>query len=129
MGTINNIKELIEAYNNGQRAFFDVDIETQESLEGIDLSNSSFENCFFFIDFSQSILKNVSFNQCNLKGCDFKYADLTNSSITNCSVEGLSLKNALLKHFNFDNNYCYSGIAGKDDLVDFINYDLGSDIY
>lgn len=123
MGTINNIKELIEAYNNGQRAFFDVGIEIQESLEGIDLSNSSFQNCYFIIDFSHAILRNVSFNQCNLKYCNFKYTDLTNAAITHCSIEGLSLKNALLTNFSFDTNYCYSEIVGKDDLDDFINYD------
>lgn len=121
MNEINSIESLVYAYQNGQRHFSGIDIETGETLKTTDLSGSTFEDCFFFLDSIGLILRNVSFQSCNLKTCSFKDSDLTNAKIHDCALESLSFDNCVMNDFSFENNSCYSFIVGQKDLDNFIN--------
>lgn len=120
---INLIRELIHAYRNGQRLFTGLEFENNESLHGQTLSGSTFKNCWFIADFTNSNLEGCIFIDSNLKTSDFRGANLKNASIEHCLIESTRWDGANIENFKFDNNYHYGSTVGQEDFLKyFINY-------
>ena len=51
MTDIKNIGEFIDLYKNGQRLFVDLEFENGESFSGLNISGTTFKNCWFCADF------------------------------------------------------------------------------
>lgn len=107
MTTATDIQNIINKYEKGHRHFINLDFDKGEKLTGQILTDSTFDNCCFSIDFSQSDFSNAKFINCNLKGCDFSNCILTNSGFENCSLEGAEFKNAQIEGIRMNNCYCY----------------------
>jgi hypothetical protein len=78
------------------------------------LTNATFDNCCFSVDFSETDFTNASFINCNLKGCDFSHCNLTNTFFQNCSLEDAEFKNANVDRIFLNNCYCYGQLVSLD---------------
>ena len=116
MADIKNISEFIEHYKNGQRVFVDLEFENGESFSGLDISGTTFKNCWFCADFSNANLTDCKFIDSNIKTSDFSNANLTRAEIKGCAVESTEYKGATITDFIFEDNSCYGFIL---DLSDF----------
>ncbi|XOV65970.1 MAG: pentapeptide repeat-containing protein [Fluviicola sp.] len=111
------VEELLIAYGKGQRIFEDWDFnDDNSSVEGENLSDATFRNCFMFMNFRNAILSGTQFISCNIKMADFRGADLSNVLIQNCSVESTMFKGANTQHLRFEENYCYGAKVGHSDF-------------
>jgi len=113
---LKSIKELLAAYNNGQRYFENWDFPEEDSAQGLDLSGIEFRYCFLFLDFKDCNLTGAKLIDCNIKTADFRGANLKNALIKNCSVEATLFKGAKVENFRFEENYCYSITTGPNDF-------------
>jgi uncharacterized protein YjbI with pentapeptide repeats len=118
MSVIQTIEQFLEAYKNGQRTFTDLEFEHGESFHAQDLSNITFNHCWFYADFTQANLTNTKFLDCNIKCSNFREANLTTATITGCPVDGTAFKNAIIKDFIFENNYCQGSVVGQKDFLE-----------
>lgn len=107
MTTEIDINNIIEKYKAGHRYFINLDFDKGEKLTGQILSETTFDNCFFSVDFSQTDFTNTKFINCNLKCCNFSHCNLTNTIFENCPLESASFKDAITKNTSFTNCYCY----------------------
>ena len=110
------IEEFIAAYKNGQRHFVDWDFDEGGSLQGMNLREVCFESCFLFLDFSNAVLTNSAFVQCNIKTADFSGANLKDATIKNCSVESTLFTGANTENLTFEDNYFYGATISQDDF-------------
>ncbi|MBP2832614.1 pentapeptide repeat-containing protein [Aquimarina sp. U1-2] len=113
------ISEFISAYKNGQRKFANWNFNEDNSVEGLDLQNIHFEECFLFLNLRNTNLANAKFITCNIKTADFRGANMTNAIIKNCRVEGVMFKGAITDQLVFKENYCHSTTVGQDDFETF----------
>lgn len=114
-----SVRELLDAYNKGERRFENIDVDEYQSMDGNMLCDAVFVNCFLScIDFSNSNLSNVTFKGCNLKCSQFDNAVLTNSTIENCLMEASSFKNAWISGMVFKENYHYGATINQDDFLE-----------
>lgn len=111
-------KEIIEAYNNGQRYFPDIEME-DENFDGQNLEGIIFERCFLYSSFQKANLKNSKFINGNIKTCDFTEADLTNAHFENVLVECVVLSGAKTEGIYFDNNWYYGHNLTQKDFDKF----------
>jgi hypothetical protein len=111
MKTATDIQNIIEKYKEGHRHFINLDFDKGEKLTGQILADSTFDNCCFSVDFSQTDFSNAKFTNCNLKCCDFINCNLTNSRFENCSLESTDFKNALIEGISMINCYCYGQLV------------------
>jgi uncharacterized protein YjbI with pentapeptide repeats len=123
-----DIHDIIDKYKTGHRYFINLDFDNDEKMIGQSLIDSTFENCFFTVDFSNTDFSNSKFINCNLKCCDFTNCNLTNSIFENCSLESAEFKGATTDSVSFVNCSCYGQnvqldkttnklISAKDPLV------------
>ena len=99
-------KSILEKYKNGQRYFFDLDLDSEfESFDDQNLENIIFEECFLFSSFRRANLRNAKFINGNIKLCDFREADLTNAHFENLAVEGVLFARSKIDGIYFDNNW------------------------
>jgi uncharacterized protein YjbI with pentapeptide repeats len=110
------VQQFLEAYRSGQRYFSDLDFEYEEGLSKCNFRDAVFENCFLFVDFSNSDFTNAKFISCNLKEIDLHGANLTNAVMTKCLVECAVFQGAIVDNFAFTENYYYGLTLGQDDF-------------
>lgn len=118
--------EFFEAYKSGQRIFSDLDFEYLDGFSNKNFSDTTFENCFLYLDFRCSNLTNAKFIGCNIKEIDLRQANLTNALITNCLVESAMFKGSTVNGFKFIDNYFYGSTLNQDDFDKIL---LNSDAY
>lgn len=111
MKTATDIQNIIEKYKDGHRHFINLDFDKGEKLTEQILSDSTFDNCCFSVDFSQTDFSNAKFINCNLKCSDFSNCNLTNSGFENCSLESAKFKNAQIEGISMINCYCYGQLV------------------
>jgi len=114
MTTTTDITNIIENYNAGHRFFINLDFDKGEKMTGQLLADTTFKNCCFSVDFSQSDLTNTKFVDCNLKCCDFSHSNLTNTVFENCSLESAEFKNAIIENTIFNNCHCFGQLVILD---------------
>jgi uncharacterized protein YjbI with pentapeptide repeats len=110
------LSEFFAAYNSGQRHFSGLDFEYDEGFSHQNFSDSIFENCFLYVDFSGSDLTNAQFIACNLKEADFRGANLANAVMTKCMVESTMFKGAIIHNFTFTENYYFGHTLSQKDF-------------
>ncbi len=111
MTTTTDIQYIIEKYKTGHRYFINLDFDKGEKLTRQILTNTTFDNCCFSIDFSQTDLANAKFVNCNLKGSDFSHCNLTKTTFENCSLESAEFKNANIVETSLTNCHCYGQLV------------------
>lgn len=114
MTTVTDIMNIIEKHKAGLRYFINLDFGKGEKLTRQFLSDTTFENCCFSVDFSETDFSNSRFANCNLKCCDFTDCNLTNVIFENCSLEGAEFKNAKIDGIKLNNCYCFGQVVALD---------------
>jgi hypothetical protein len=114
MTTTTDIQSILEKYKSGHRYFLNLDIDNGEKLTGELLAETTFDNCCFSVDFSDTDFTNSKFANCNLKCCDFSNCNLTNTIFENCSLESAEFKYAKIDGTVLSNCYCYGQIVVLD---------------
>lgn len=114
MTTTTDIQSILEKYKSGHRYFLNLDIDKVEKLTGELLAETTFDNCCFSVDFSDTDFTNSKFANCNLKCCDFSNCNLTNTIFENCSLESAEFKNAKIDGTVLSNCHCYGQIVVLD---------------
>jgi uncharacterized protein YjbI with pentapeptide repeats len=122
MSEITTKEQLLKAYENGQRYFEDVELDTSEDLSDVVLSGAVFKFCWLNVNFVRADLSDCQFVDCNLKTADFRYSNLTNASITGCTVESTSFSDSLVRGFVFSGNSVYGQDAGQEDFDTFHHF-------
>lgn len=118
MATTTDIQSIIEKYTEGHRYFLNLDLDKGEHLlSGQLLADTTFDNCCFSLDFSQTNFTNTKFINCNLKGCDFSQCNLTHTIFENCALEGAEFTNAQMEQTNLINCYCYGQTVQLDKMT------------
>ncbi len=114
MTTTTDIQNIIEKYKAGHRYFLNLDFDKGEKLAGQILVDTTFDNCCFSVDFSQTDFTNTKFANCNLKCCHFSNCNLTNTIFENCSLESAEFKNANIDGTRLTNCHCYGQLVTLD---------------
>lgn len=117
MTTTTDIRNILENYKLGHRYFLNLDIDKGEKLTGQLLADTTFDNCCFSVDFSETDFTNSKFTNCNLKCCDFSNCNLTNTIFENCSLESAEFNNAKIDRTTFTNCHCYGQIVTLDKMT------------
>ncbi|HRE75995.1 MAG TPA: pentapeptide repeat-containing protein [Flavobacteriales bacterium] len=123
MTDIKKISEFIEHYKNGQRLFVDLEFENGESFSGLDISGTTFKNCWFCADFSNANLTDCKFIDSNIKTSDFTNANLTRAEIKGCAVESTEYNGATITDFKFEDNSAYGNILGLNDFKRIFDFE------
>lgn len=110
-----DIQIILEKYKSGHRYFLNLDFDKGEKLSGQILAETTFDNCYFSVDFSDTDFTNSKFANCNLKCCDFSNSNLTNTLFENCSLESAEFKNAKIDGISFINCHCYGQVVTLDE--------------
>jgi len=111
MTTTTDIQYIIEKYKTGHRYFINLDFDKGEKLTRQILTDTTFDNCCFSIDFSQTDFANAKFVNCNLKGSNFSLCNLTKTIFENCSLESAEFKNANIVDTSLTNCFCYGQLV------------------
>lgn len=114
MNKSNSVPLVLEKYQQGQRYFQDLDMEN-ESFEGQNLEDITFENCSLYISFRKANLRNAKFINGGIKTCDFREADLTNAWFENAQFARAKTDNIY-----FDNNSAYGHPVTKAHFDEWI---------
>jgi hypothetical protein len=109
-----DLYDIIDKYKTGQRYFINLDFDKNEKLNGQSLVDSTFENCCFSVDFSNTDLSNSKFTNCNLKCSNFTECNLTNSIFENCLLECVDFKGATTRSTYLVNCSCYGQTVQLD---------------
>lgn len=110
----------LQAYNNGQRYFKDLDFEYTDGFSNKDFSDVVFEHCFLYVDFSYSNLTNAKFIECNIKEIDLSHSNLANALMTKCLAESALFNKAIIDGFIFIENYSCGATIGQKKFVEII---------
>ena len=116
MHTLNSTKELLEAYQEGQRYFKNWEFPDEGSVQGMDLRGAIFEGCFLCLDFKKTNLENAQLIGCNIKTADFSNANLANAVIRDCCVEGTIYKGAIVTNLTFEHNSYFGITLSQEDF-------------
>lgn len=119
MNKTNLVPYVLEKYQQGQRYFDNLDMEN-ESFEGQNLEDITFEDCSLYISFRKANLRNAKFINGGVKTCDFREADLTNARFENVCVESVQFARSKTENIYFDNNSCYGQLVTKADFDEWI---------
>ena len=111
MTTTTEIQNIIEKYEAGHRYFLDLNFDKGEKLTGQLLTDTTFDNCYFSVDFTETDFSNSKFANCNLKCSDFSNCDLTNTIFENCSLESAEFKDAKIDGTSLTNCHCYGQVV------------------
>lgn len=111
MTTTSDIQNIIEKHKAGHRYFINLDFDKGEKLTEQVLADTTFNNCYFSVDFSQTDFTNSKFINCNLKCSDFSRCNLTNTVFDNCSLECVGFKNAKIDRTVLTNCSCYNQVV------------------
>jgi uncharacterized protein YjbI with pentapeptide repeats len=117
MTTTLDIQNITEKYKAGHRYFLNLDFDKGEKLTGQFLADTTFEDCCFSVDFSQTDFTNAKFANCNLKCCDFSQCNLTNTIFENCCLESADFKNAKIGGTSLNNCHCYGQVVTLDETT------------
>jgi uncharacterized protein YjbI with pentapeptide repeats len=123
MTEIQTIIQFIECYKRGQRLLTNLEFENGVSFSRLNISGTTFKNCWFCADFRYANLTDCKFMDCNLKTSDFSYSNLTRAQITGCSIESTEFKEANITDLIFENNFAYSSIMGLNEFKQIYNFD------
>ena len=124
MDTTTDIGNIIEKYKTGHRYFINLDFDKGEKLADLSLTETTFENCYFSVDFSNTNFSNSKFIKCNLKCSDFTNCNLTNTTFENCSLESVVFKNAVVQNLTLTNCFCYGQKVHLDNKTNELKSDL-----
>ena len=91
-----------------------------ESFEGQNLENITFEDCSLYISFRKANLRNATFVNGGIKTCDFREADLTNARFENVGIESSQFARAITTNIYFDNNWSYGQKVTQADFEEWI---------
>ena len=91
-----------------------------ESFEGQNLEDITFEDCSLYISFRKANLKNAKFINRGIKTCDFREADLTNARFENVCIESAQFARSKTDNIYFDNNSSYGQLVTKAHFDDWI---------
>ena len=119
MNRTNLVPYVLEKYQQGQRYFQDLNIEN-ESFEGQNLEDITFEDCSLYINFRKANLKNAKFINGGVKTCDFRETDLTNARFENVCIESAQFARSKTNNIYFNNNSCYGQLVTKEHFDDWI---------
>ena len=119
MNRTNLVPYVLEKYQGGQRYFQNLDMEN-ESFEGQNLENITFEDCSLYISFRKANLRNATFVNGGIKTCDFREADLTNARFENVGIESSQFARAITTNIYFDNNCSYGQKVTQADFEEWI---------
>lgn len=119
MNKTNLVPFVLEKYQQGQRYFQDLDMEN-ESFEGQNLENITFEDCSLYISFRKANLRNATFINGWIKTCDFREADLTNARFENVCIESGQFARSKTDNIYFNNNSSYGQLVTKVHFDDWI---------
>jgi len=111
------VQEFIDSYKKGHRYFSNLDFEYEEGLSNCNFQDAVFENCYLYVDFSNSNFTNAKFISCNLKEIDLRGANLTNAVMTKCLVESAMFQGAIVDNFIFTENYYYGLTLSQNDFA------------
>ncbi len=103
---VNSTRELIDAYNSGERDFGKSDLNGS-NLSSLNLTDAILQDCNLLnanlsnsnltnVDFSGSFMARVNLDKCILKNTNFFDCDMTGSSIRDVSMESASFVKAKL---------------------------------
>ena len=109
-------RDILKRYNEGQRAFVDLDLEDGD-LSGLDLEGISFDRCFLAIDFSYSNLSRAKFTNGNIKKSIFRNAKLTETHFEKVAIESTDFSNATIDKIVFKENYAYGSVVNKEGFL------------
>ena len=116
-------QEILRRYSNGERNFVGIEIPEGDSLRGADLSGANFKNSWLsIVDFRDAILRDVCFDNTNVKISDFRGADLTGASFREALLCGSCFTKAKLEDVAIEGATWYGGpvrdIRELENLVD-----------
>jgi uncharacterized protein YjbI with pentapeptide repeats len=126
MSEIERVNQFMDNYNQGQRLFIGLEFENGESFNGLDISGTTFKNCWFCADFSNTNLTDCKFIECNIKTSDFSNANLTRALITRCPSEATEFHGANITDFRFEENYYYGLTLHLKDFKRLFGFEIGS---
>ena len=88
-------EEILTRYRSGERDFQRTDLPEGSSFAGSILVGSNFRHRWLFgTEFEKDDLRNVCFDESNVKCCDFRGADLRGASIRESAVCGSNFEGA-----------------------------------
>ncbi|WP_313032300.1 pentapeptide repeat-containing protein [Soonwooa sp.] len=119
MNKTNLVPYVLEKYQQGHRYFENLDIEN-ESFEGQNLQDITFEGCSLYVSFKNANLKNAKFINGGIKTCDFRDADLTNAKFENVCIESAQFARSKTDNIYFDNNSSYGQLVTKAHFDEWI---------
>ena len=119
MNKTNLVPYVLERYQQGQRYFQDLDMEN-ESFEGQNLEDITFEYCSLYLSFRKANLRNAKFINGGIKTCDFREADLTNARFENVCIESAQFARSKTDNIYFDNNSSYGYLVTKADFDNWV---------
>jgi uncharacterized protein YjbI with pentapeptide repeats len=119
MNKTNLVPYVLEKYQQGQRYFQGLDM-ANESFEGQNLEDITFEDCSLYISFKKANLRNATFINGGIKTCDFREADLTNARFENVCIESAQFARSTTDNIYFDNNSSYGQLLTKAHFDDWI---------
>jgi uncharacterized protein YjbI with pentapeptide repeats len=119
MNKTNLVPYVLEKYQEGERYFDNLDMEN-ESFEGQNLEDITFEDCSLYISFRKANLRNAKFINGGIKKCDFREADLTNARFENVCIESAQFARSKTDNIYFDNNSSYGQLVTKAHFDEWI---------
>ena len=119
MNKTNLVPYILESYQEGQRYFQNLDMEN-ESFEGQNLQDITFEDCSLYISFRNANLKNAKFINSGIKTCDFRDTDLTNARFENVCIENALFARSKTDNIYFDSNSAFGQLVTKEDFEAWI---------
>lgn len=102
--TTRTAEDILARYRSGERDFQRTELPEGSSFDGSVLAGSNFKDSWLFgTNFNAADLRNICFDESNVKCCDFRGADLRGASIRESVVCGSDFEGALV------DNVCIEG--------------------
>jgi uncharacterized protein YjbI with pentapeptide repeats len=102
--TTRTAEEILARYRSGERDFRRTELPEGSSFAGSVLAGSNFKDSWLFgTDFNAADLRDICFDQSNVKCCDFRGADLRGANIRESVVCGSNFEGAYV------DNVCTEG--------------------
>lgn len=92
--------EFVGMLQNGQRHFHKIYVEAG-NFHGFDLSDLTFEECIFAVDFTGSNFKNTRLTKSNFKTCNFSNCVFKDAILVGNSLDGAIFKGAYIEGITF----------------------------
>jgi len=111
-------RELLERYNNGERDFWESDLDNDQDndLSGRCLDDADFSRAFIIANFRGASLRRTRFASANVKTCDFRDADLRGADFRGAALCAALFDGAQLEGAQFAGAFYHSHVFGVDEL-------------